>query len=202
MLSSVIQNIILLSLQKVSVYFCGVFSLQSWYNHFEGRSGNFVISGRVEDNRGEIKWFDPKVKGKVRIKLDGKFKVYYNEEEKEFDVLDLSFLYNWVVDKVNTSGEYQGLCQSSKRRGKIEVKVVEGKDVLQNLDTEKLNLLFVQIFGDVKILKAVVSSNRVYFQFYRRGVFWFSDLDRLVLKSHLSKELMELKNEVMSILNK
>jgi hypothetical protein len=99
-----------------------------------------------------------------------------------------------------------GLCQTSKRRGRIEVTVVKGIDVYTSLDKEKIDFILTQIFGEgVKLLKVVVSDDfkHVYLQFFRKGVYWFSEMDRLALKHQsLTKELIDLKKEIMSTLNR
>ncbi|BCU70215.1 hypothetical protein [Stygiolobus caldivivus] len=207
MLSSVIQNIILLSLQKVSVSFCGVFSLNTWYRLTEGKTGNFIIIGRYEGDRAEVRWYDDEIKDKLSLKLsDGRIRAYYKSEEKVFNFVDIGYLYTWVSSTVYTSGNYEGLCQTGKRRGKIDVKTIRGKDVLPLLDREKLEFIFTEPFGrDTKLVKVVTSSDKkhVFFQFYRHGIFWYSELDKLMIKyHHLSSELIELKREIMSILNK
>ncbi|MEJ2777869.1 hypothetical protein [Stygiolobus sp. RP850M] len=207
MLSSVIQNCILLTLQKVSVNFCNVYSLEVWDKLVEGKTGNFVIVGRSEGERGEIKWYDHEVKGRLTLKIDrGTLKAYFQDEEKVINLLDLGYIYTWVSEKISSSSRYIGLCQTSKRRGRIEVTVVKGIDVYTSLDKEKIDFILTQIFGEgVKLLKVVISDDfkHVYLQFFRKGVYWFSEMDRLALKHQsLAKELIDLKKEIMSTLNR
>ncbi|QGR18554.1 hypothetical protein D1868_00110 [Stygiolobus azoricus] len=207
MLSSVIQNCILLTLQKVSVNFCNVYSLEVWDKLVKGKTGNFVIVGRSEGERGEIKWYDHEVKGRLTLRIDrGTLKAYFQNEEKTINLLDLGYIYTWVSEKISSSNRYIGLCQTSKRRGRIEVTVVKGIDVYTSLDKEKIDFILTQIFGEgVKLLKVVVSDDfkHVYLQFFRNGVYWFSEMERLALKHQsLTKELIDLKKEIMSILNR
>ncbi|MFP3233410.1 MAG: hypothetical protein RXR08_06890 [Sulfolobaceae archaeon] len=207
MLSSVIQNCILLTLQKVSVNFCNVYSLEVWDKLVEGKTGNFVIVGRTEGERGEIKWYDHEVKGRLTLKIDrGTLKAYFQDEEKVINLLDLEYIYTWVSEKISSSNRYIGLCQTSKRRGGIEVTVVKGIDVYTSLDKEKIDFILTQIFGEgVKLLKVVISDDfkHVYLQFFRKGIYWFSEMDRLALKHQsLTKELIDLKKEIMSTLNR
>lgn len=166
-----------------------------------------MIVGRSEGERGEIKWYDHEVKGRLTLRIDrGTLKAYFQNEEKTINLLDLGYIYTWVSEKISSSNRYIGLCQTSKRRGRIEVTAVKGIDVYTSLDKEKIDFILTQIFGEgVKLLKVVVSDDfkHVYLQFFRNGVYWFSEMERLALKHQsLTKELIDLKKEIMSILNR
>jgi len=72
-----------------------------------------VIVGRSEGERGEIKWYDHEVKGRLTLKIDrGTLKAYFQDEEKVINLLDLGYIYTWVSEKISSSNRYIGVWAS------------------------------------------------------------------------------------------
>ncbi|MFP3065144.1 MAG: hypothetical protein RXR59_06375 [Sulfolobus sp.] len=211
LISSLIQEIILKALQKISPKFCYSYTLYTEPFYVEGKVADIKIAGKI---RGESTALIRVLDREVKIKVEGrKIRVYYNVT-KEFDMLG----FDKLIDEVSSSllVNKEGLCRSTKKR--LEVRSVEGIEVqLTDEIKEKLTFILTPYFGreievnktpfplpkGVRVIKIVAYRDYLYIQFLNnQGAFWYGEFEDMAKKSPHLLDLIKLKREIMSTLKR